>query len=133
MAARRSIESCLVCAPEPCMCSKTASKPKVNSKKLTAPGVPATQESVQQPAEQFDPTTFASVQPSRRTAISSIARSQPSPEDLQERIALTILCRSGLIHHASIEEVRDKLNMTVSEIDVLIWRQRRLAWLPPKI
>lgn len=121
MAARQASNACIFCMPDPCTCFEKPKKP-VNS---------VGKRQISESAPPSKTATLVKQDVITRSDLSSVTRSAADAkerEDREFRDALTVLCVSGLVGSEDIEKHRAELNMSKDEIDILIWKQRRLEW-----
>lgn len=119
--ARNQIEFCMLCGEAPCACVKeknarSVSKPAINTvAKSSAKGIlPA-----------GDPVPA----PHRTALVETSAAKASSKDDRDFRYAVTLLCTSGMVSAQSVAENTEHLNMSESEVQVLIWKLKRNEWL----
>lgn len=116
MAARKSDEACIFCLPDPCSC---ATPPKKTVRTTAKPTIKSVPQATEQP------------KPAVRSGVSSVRSDAATAQEADERElrrALTVLCESGLVSSTDIEAHRADLNLTSTQIDVLLWKQRRDEW-----
>lgn len=126
---RNQVDLCILCMEAPCKCVEL-NAPKKAARKLPAPKESGTTASVvETPVVRAVPSPPV---PPRRTGLLATTQTRQAAQDrdvsdTEERNALTILCRSGLIAWEDIEKHQHQLNMTPQESRLLIWKQKRRA------
>lgn len=108
--AKPQLEYCLLCMSAPCECTK--------------PTKPATQKASARLAKPVESEIVSRV-PAKRAGLSAAKKLPDTVSEIEERNALTLLCRSGLVRWEDVEANARQLNMTATEIRLLVWRQKR--------
>jgi hypothetical protein len=147
----RSAESCIFCAPSPCTCNVGKRKLGGRSRDTERQsehsdrGIlhhPISGDSVRSDEASPRPRlTGVNIQDHRVNVLvpqvpigtggltalpNARPPGAPSPDELEFRRALTLLCTSGLVCADDIEKNAADLDLTESEKRLLIWKQKRI-------
>lgn len=127
--ARNQAEFCILCTNAPCTCEQF-NAPKKTARKLPAPKKSELPPPVVETPEVQAPPALSV--PTRRTGLLATTHTKKASQDrdtaeIEERNALTILCRSELICWEDIVKHQHQLNMTPQEVRLLVWKQKRRA------
>ena len=131
--------SCMFCSPEPCVCNnKPARRPtrpkveRVRASPSPVPVVEVTLETGSLPgqvskvgATEVAPSTVQPDRPLRRTRpnLAGVTRVR-DPLVEAENTAITVFAEADMLHHETLEELRDRIQLPPTRIDALIWRMK---------
>lgn len=117
MAVRNKEETCMFCMSNPCSCYTKPPAKKSPPRKVTTVNLP--------------PQEVVTPEPKKRAGITAIPTTQTKEvqDDGPEfRRAITVLCASGLVCYEDVKKHRNDLDLSPTQIDVLLWKIRRQEW-----